>query len=101
MNERKPIGDDPGVKAAIGALRTAILAVNGDDSVKSIIVYADVLQGEQYREPGQQTGSTVCNIDFCGCDDCCIRAYEVIKTVLLEANEHFKAEEAAGEPTQH
>lgn len=45
MSARKEVMKDPAVRAAVAALKAAVLAVNGDEVVNSSIVLIDVAIG--------------------------------------------------------
>lgn len=47
---RKSILQDPGVKAALVALKTAIAAVNSDDEIVSLVTLAAVASGSDIYE---------------------------------------------------
>jgi hypothetical protein len=65
MKDRIAVFNDVRVLAAIEALKAALLQVNGDVRVKSLIVQADLRPSEDAPE-----NRLVAYSDICPCDDC-------------------------------
>jgi hypothetical protein len=65
MKDRTPVFNDIRVLAAIEALKAALLQVNGDVRVKSLIVQADLRPREDAPE-----NRLVAYSDICPCADC-------------------------------
>ncbi len=65
MSERKPVFNDIRVLAAIEALKAALLQVNGDMKVKSLIVQADLRPSED-----APMNRLVAYSDICPCASC-------------------------------
>lgn len=98
ITDRKEPMENPEVKRLIEELKTAMLAVNGDKEVKSLIIYADVSINDL-------AGTAVVNLDICNCQVCLKRAADVLAIAFGKADE-MHAEELkrrAAEPraTQH
>ena len=75
--KRKPIMEDPAVRAAIKELKRVALAVNGDDEVKSTLIMLDVKKGIE--------GNLAVFGDICPCPACLSRIRDQLFDVLMEA----------------
>jgi hypothetical protein len=88
MKDRIPVFNDIRVIAAIEALKAAMLAVNGDLKVKSMIVQADLRPSEDAPE-----NRLVAFADICGCADCVgnIRRQHAEVLASVETSERQRA----------
>lgn len=84
MKDRIPVFNDIRVLAAIEALKAALLQVNGDVRVKSLVVQADLRPSEDAPQ-----NRLVAYSDICPCADCTgnmKRQYsEILKAAAADA----------------
>lgn len=76
---RKPVMQDIRVIAALQALKTAVLAVNGDKKVVSEIILFDVMSQEKNHS------FLVLNMDFCACPACIDKVVDLLGDQLSTA----------------
>jgi hypothetical protein len=76
---RKIIMEDPTVRAAVEALKDAVLSVNGDVEVTSFLLFIDARHAEGHQ------GSLAVDCNICPCPKCLTRLRNMFFDVMGDA----------------
>jgi hypothetical protein len=88
--KRKTIMEDAGVRAAVDALKAAVMAVNGDSEIVSFLALIDV------RHADGRHGSLAVDCNICPCPKCVTRLRNEFFDLMAGA---LQADQQA--PTRH
>lgn len=79
IDDRKEPMDDATVRRLVEELKAAMLAVNGDKEIKSLVIYADVTIDDHI-------GTAVVDMDICNCPVCLERAADALAMAFGKAD---------------